>query len=251
MIATINYQNKNYQVDFSKPLDISIPLRAGHENVNAWYAPPVSIEPVRMDNWVGDVNEGGSVNFRNVFFNPHAHGTHTECVGHISKENFSLNQCMKEFFFAAQLISIAPEKTINGDLVIMQNQVMEKLTEPLHEAIIIRTLPNNIEKCTRKYSSTNPPYIHHDAISYLVKNGVNHFLIDVPSVDKEKDDGKLLAHHAFWKYPHQTRTAATITELIYADVKIEDGFYFLNLQITALENDASPSKPVLYKPVQI
>jgi hypothetical protein len=27
----------------------------------------------------------------------------------------------------------------------------------------------------------------------------------------------------------------------------EDGFYFLNLQIASFENDASPSKPVLYK----
>jgi hypothetical protein len=40
---------------------------------------------------------------------------------------------------------------------------------------------------------------------------------------------------------------ATITELIYVDNKIDDGTFFLNLQIAPFENDASPSKPVLYK----
>ncbi|MEE2773198.1 MAG: cyclase family protein, partial [Bacteroidota bacterium] len=72
-------------------------------------------------------------------------------------------------------------------------------------------------------------------------------LIDQPSVDKEKDDGKLLAHKAFWNFPKQTRYYATITELIYVPNKIEDGEYFLNLQPASFLNDAAPCKPVLYK----
>ena len=43
------------------------------------------------------------------------------------------------------------------------------------------------------------------------------------------------------------RKDATITEFIYVSNKIEDGAYILNLQIAPFENDASPSKPVLYK----
>ena len=72
-------------------------------------------------------------------------------------------------------------------------------------------------------------------------------LIDLPSVDREKDDGLLLAHKAFWNYPEATRLDATITEFIYVSNKIEDGSYLLNLQIAPFHNDASPSKPVLYK----
>ena len=59
--------------------------------------------------------------------------------------------------------------------------------------------------------------------------------------------GKLLAHKAFWNYPKNTRFEATITELVYVPAKIEDGLYFLNLQPASFENDAAPSKPVLYK----
>jgi hypothetical protein len=72
-------------------------------------------------------------------------------------------------------------------------------------------------------------------------------LIDLPSVDKEVDGGQLAAHHAFWNYPNQTQFHKTITELIYVPNEVPDGTYILNLQIAPFENDASPSKPILYK----
>jgi len=37
MIATIQYNSKKHQIDLTKPLDISIPLKASKHNVNAWY----------------------------------------------------------------------------------------------------------------------------------------------------------------------------------------------------------------------
>ena len=74
-----------------------------------------------------------------------------------------------------------------------------------------------------------------------------HLLIDMPSIDRESDEGKLEAHHAFWNYPANTQLHKTITEFIYVPNEINDGTYILNLQIAPFENDASPSKPVLYK----
>ena len=98
MKAEVSFNGKNYTADLNSPLDISIPLRAGEKNVNAWYIGPATIEPVVMGDWIGDVAKGGNVNFRNIYFNPHGHGTHTECVGHISKEWFSINKELKKFF---------------------------------------------------------------------------------------------------------------------------------------------------------
>jgi len=72
-------------------------------------------------------------------------------------------------------------------------------------------------------------------------------LVDMPSVDKEKDNGELLAHKAFWDVDGEVRMEATITEMIYVPNSIEDGKYILNLLIAPFQNDASPSKPVLYK----
>jgi len=82
---------------------------------------------------------------------------------------------------------------------------------------------------------------------FLRKKGVSHLLIDLPSVDKEKDEGELLSHNAFWNTSGKLRLDATITEFIYVPNTINDGTYFLNLMVAPIENDASPSKPILYK----
>ena len=86
-----------------------------------------------------------------------------------------------------------------------------------------------------------------EAAQYLVNKGVDHLLIDLPSVDREKDGGALLCHKVFWNFDGKLRKHATITELIYVPNTVKDGTYFLNLQVAPFENDASPSRPVLYK----
>ncbi len=246
MKATIKYKKQTYKIDLSKPLDISIPLRGNATNVNAWYLGAPRIEPYRDGDFVGKVSEGASTNFNAIWFNPHAHGTHTECVGHITQDFYSINQNLKKFFFLAKVITIAPEKHHN-DFVISKKQLQYALKDTEAEAVVIRTLPNVKDKLSKQYSNTNPPYLLEDAAIYLVEIGVHHLLIDLPSIDKEKDNGKLLAHNAFWNTQGNVRKEATITEFIYVANAIKDGQYILNLQVAAFENDASPSRPVLYK----
>ncbi len=244
-LATFQLNDIEYNIDLSKPLDISIPLKSGSENPNAWYTDPPKITPVIMGDWIGNVKNGASTNFNNIAFNPHAHGTHTECVGHITKEFYSINDCLKTFFFTAEVISIRPEKH-NEDFVITKQQLKEKvLRKP--EAIILRTIPNTSDKLTKHYSHTNPPYLEEEATIYLRDLGIKHLLIDQPSVDKEEDGGALVSHNAFWNTSNKIRFDATITEFIYVPNHIEDGLYVLNLQIASFHNDASPSKPILYK----
>ena len=243
---------KNYSVDFSKPIDISIPLSNTEENPIAWYIEKPVIEPVKFGDWVGKVAEGSSTNFNNIFFNPHGHGTHTECLGHITRDFYSINQCLNQFVFEAQLITISPEK-INDDFVITKEQILKNISQNPKEALIIRTLPNEESKKHLNYSNTNPPYVSEEAANLIREIGIKHLLIDLPSVDKEKDEGKLLAHKAFWNVKNinqvnsDARFDCTITEMIFVPNTVQDGFYVLNLQIASFENDASPSKPILYK----
>ncbi len=248
MIAKLIIGGKSVEVDLSKPLDISIPLRASVENPIAWYLDKPTIEPVKDGDWVGKVSEGASVNFNTIVFNPHAHGTHTECIGHITSEFYSINETLKTFFFLGEVISIAPE-TQGIDSIISENQIRTLLKGKSPEALIIRTLPNTDSKKTKKYSNTNWAYLSEAAANYIKEIGVQHLLIDTPSVDREKDEGKLLAHKAFWNYPSKPRLEATITEFIYVQESIDDGSYLLNLQIAPFQNDASPSKPILYKTI--
>jgi kynurenine formamidase len=244
MIANIEHQNRTFKVDLSKPIDISIAIQSGPKNLTAWYVDAPKIEAVKTDQWVGEVKQGGSVNFFNIFFNPHGHGTHTECVGHISKEKESVNDAVNSYFFESQLISIEPQR-IEQDQVIRLEQIKGKL-KPNCQALVIRTLPNLPSKKAMQYSDTNPPYLQKELAIYLREKGIKHLLIDLPSVDKEVDGGVLAAHHAFWDYPKNSRQDCTITELIFVPQQVKDGNYLLHLSFAPFQNDASPSRPVLY-----
>jgi kynurenine formamidase len=246
------YLSESTYFETNKPLDISISLVAGDENVRAWYVDPPRMEPVKANGFNGSVMDGGAVNFRNIFFNPHGHGTHTECLGHITKEVYSVNQVLKTFICKAQLLTIEPKVVFNDefseeDELITLAQLEKIKWENGIEAIIIRTLPNLNQKKHIDYSSSNPPYLSIECLEIINKIGIKHLLIDLPSVDRESDAGKLIFHHGYWGVPDNPNHERTITELIYVDNSITDGLYILELQMAAFENDASPSRPVLYK----
>lgn len=248
MIVQVSFNGKKYNTNLSYPLDISLPIREGSDNPTCYWADPVKFETISSENFIGSVRAGGSVNYQKLTLTPHGNGTHTECYGHISSdEKATINRSLTTFHFVAEVISVQPEKLSNGDVLITLNSLKEKLKSSHPEAIIIRSLPNTDLKKTQHYSGTNPPYIEPAVTEYLAASNVRHLLIDLPSIDRELDEGQLLAHKAFWRFPAATRKDSTITELIFVDNSIADGLYLLNLQVVSLEMDASPSKPVLYK----
>ena len=120
MKATIEYNSRKIQIDVSKPIDISIAIDPQKQAVNAWYIEDPKIFPQEFDGEKILVSEGAVVNFNNIYFNPHAHITHTECVGHITEKIHSINQNLKHYFFVAEVITVAPEFR-DGDFVISQN----------------------------------------------------------------------------------------------------------------------------------
>ena len=242
MKVTIQHKNKTFTADLTTGIDLSIPFEHNGK-LNAYHAAPVTIEPFKMGDWIGEVAQGGSVNYRNISFNPHGNGTHTECVGHIDETIHSVNEHFSQFHCVAQVVTVKPMVTENGDLVIAP-----ELFPDLQgvDAVIFRTLPNTHDKRQRNYSGANPPYLHEGAAQKLVAAGCRHLVLDLPSVDREEDEGKLLGHRAFWKYPEQTRMDCTITELAFIPNSAQDGLYLLNLQVAPFENDAAPSRPVIF-----
>lgn len=238
-------QTQHGRFNLDQGLDLSIPVRRGENSVEAFYIPHAQMEPFRAGGFVGSVPEGGACNCENIHFNAHGNGTHTECVGHVSKEAHYMTETLHRHFFEAVVLSIYPEAQDDGDHIIQAHQIPNELPE----AFIIRTLPNSNEKKTKKYSGTNPVYLHPDAATKIREAGVKHLLIDQPSVDKEEDGGALAAHKNYWNYPNHPRLDATITELIYVSESIKDGRYLLNLMTSNMESDAVPSKPMLYAPL--
>ena len=250
MIADITHQGRTFRVDLERPLDLSLPLHDGKGQVRAWWVDPVRMEPALWKGRPCMVKDGSATNFRNVFFNPHGHGTHTESVGHIAPEIHPVGPLLQRYFFTAQVVSVKPEqrrvKEMKVDRVITLAQLQAQLGDGATEALVIRTLPNEADKRMRDWSGTNACYLEAAAATWLRERGVLHILLDLPSVDREEDEGALAAHHAFWDFPRTLDTQRTISELLFVPDEVADGHYLLELQVPNFMNDAAPSRPVLY-----
>lgn len=258
------------ECDLSSGIDISMPLNFNGPQPNAYGVEPARSEPVRAGSLVGDTRQGGSCNFEQYTFIPHCTSTHTECVGHITNERISVRDCLRAAFIPAVLISIEPSAARSetyavdigpDDLVITRSslEAASSLKELRFDAaagfaLIIRTLPNDESKLTRNYTGDNiSPYFTTDAIRYIVELGCRHLLVDLPSIDRLFDEGRLSNHRIFWNIEEgsfeagrETRMENTITELIYVPDAVADGEYLLNLQIAPFASDASPARPLLF-----
>jgi len=256
MKLTLEKDGRRYSFQTEKGMDLSISMNPN--GPRAWYVEPMRIEPVRTEQFLGSVAEGGAVNFRDVYFNPHGHGTHTENVGHIIDTDFPVVNSIGSSHFMAKLITVelmkqdamqdstkdVSQDASQGDWVVNE-QSLEGFDLKV-EALIIRTKPNDHSKVQRQYSGTNFPYLTIGAMQRIVDAGVQHLLIDLPSVDREEDGGALAAHHLFWNVPSNPNFQKTITEFIYVPNEISDGTYLLNLQVSNFDNDAAPSRPMLF-----
>jgi kynurenine formamidase len=247
MLFTFNYKGKTAHFNSSEGISIGMVLVPNGINATCYFANQPKAQIIRSGDWVGSVAEGGTVNYQTITFTPHGNGTHTECVGHITAEpNHTISNALKETLVLAQLASFEPEE--NGDdAVISLNQIKElALEENNVKALVIRSLPNHSEKEFKQYSNTNPPYLEAEVGAYLAGLGIEHLVVDLPSVDKEVDGGALSVHKGFWQLGGKARTLATITELIYVPDAVTDGLYMLQLGVPLWASDAAPSNLILY-----
>lgn len=262
MKAVFSISNKKFKVDFSKGEDISIPLFFNGDQPNTYGVSIATSKPYQDGQFIGDTRKGGPCNFETYNFTPHCNGTHTEGIGHITKERISILESLKDEIIPSYLITVEPKKSkeqynpaLNTeDLVITKQQLQEKLQDiniDFLKGLIIRTLPNLKQKKERNYMQNPSSFFTIDAMNYIVGIGVKHLLVDTPSVDRLFDDGVLSAHNIFWETKEKKLNInalnKTITEMIFVSDDVKDGEYLLNLQFAPFVADAAPSRPILYK----
>jgi len=260
---TINYNNIDYCIDVSSPLEISIPYNFNGNQPNFYNVPPGTKEPLKFGESIFDNKNGCNVP---IFkFNIHCTGTHTETIGHILDEkNFYINKILPLNFLSSVLITINPvchSKTIesyhvettNDDLVITSSQVKDAISKfdiNLIEALIIRTTPNDSSKMYRKYVGNVHPFFTNEAMRLISSLNISHIIIDTPSVDRADDGGVLLNHKIFWcidKDNNSPKSLRTITEFAFIDNSIQDDHYFIQFLLPNFNNHVSPSRPILYR----
>ncbi len=256
--------------DTSAAIDISIPLVFGGEQPNCFGAPHASKETLKVGDWTGDTRHGGSCNVDVYHLTPHCNGTHTECIGHVVHDAVFAAETLRGGLLPATLITVEPmtrartrETTLPNpapmDRMITAHAIRDSIARwpeaRMRRALVIRTQPNPESKAVHEYHADDPPpFLSMEAASLLVDMGVEHVLVDVPSIDRMADGGRLSAHRIFFGLPPGARDAksadrahCTVTELIYVPDEILDGYYLLDLQMPPFMTDAAPSRPLLYQ----
>lgn len=255
-----------YTADLDNPIDISIPVNFAMDQLSAFASRPARKYAYKVGNFVGDVRLGGSCNCEVYHFSPHLHGTHTECVGHVTDTRIRVQDVLHETLMPATLVTVTPVPAATSadryspslrrnDMVITYDALKDALqyhSKDFMTALIVRTFPNDAGKPLRDYAKVPSTFFSTEAMEHIVALGVRHLLVDMPSIDRADDDGMLSNHRIFWGLQPGTKQAdnpsrRTVTELIYAPDGVANGSYLLNLQVSAFAGDAAPSRPVLYK----
>ena len=267
-VAWLECQGRRLSFDAANPHSLAIELNFD-EHAPRWFgAPPPASLALQAGRFSGRVSSGASCNASTLSLTPHCDGTHTECIGHLTRERRDARDVVPAGFLPALLLSVTPARAVGGsetarpapraeDLLITREALMSAWPRQLPFAplaLIVRTLPNTAAKCARDYGQQPAAYLSLEAVNFMVERGISHLLLDVPSADRADDDGQLAAHRVFFgldagvtALSAARRPECTITELAYIDSALGDGPWLLQLQIPALAGDALPSRPLLYR----
>ncbi|HET9694924.1 MAG TPA: cyclase family protein [Steroidobacteraceae bacterium] len=263
-------QGRRWRAGLARPIDLAIPLDFAGPQPRFFADFAATAEPLRAGAFTGSVAEGASCNCAAYTLAPHCHGTHTECLGHVSAPAASLASFTPVPPALALLVSAEP-RPLGAEAVgahaaaddpVIDRRSLERAAAAWLQApwtaLVLRTLPNGPAKRYRAYAGACPaPYFRPDAVAWLVERGVSSLVVDLPSLDRADDGGALAAHRLYWGLPAgssdaraATRAHALVTELAYVPDDVHDGLYLLDLQVPAFVADAAPSRPVLYALVE-
>ena len=258
MEICVKHNNKSYLINTDNGIDISIPTEFkqnfGPKFYDEFY-PSVSYYKTNSHEY--NLDNNGDCNVPIIKLNIHCSGTHTECAQHIDKEAPCINEYNNLNFIPSQLITLNSVNSTNEkyhcdileqDKIITKQQLEKKINKNCStflKGLIIRTLPNKLTKCNNNYNLVPHPFFTNDAIMFIKSLGVEHIVVDIPSIDKYNDNGKLGNHHVFFK-DNNKFNLNTITEFAYIPNNCNDGKCFLNLQISNFNLDAAPSRPILF-----
>ena len=264
LATSLQFAGQNWTADLSKGTSLAIPLDFENPQPNCFGTLPARREPWRSGRFIGSTQDGGSCNVDFVQLIPHCNGSHSESIAHITHESIWISEIAPSGLLLAQIASVTPTRwedsgesysnmAVAGDNVITASSMRGVLRRGI-QALILRTLPNQPAKRTRDWSSPpSAPYLTLDAVQLLVELGVNHLLLDIPSLDRGEDGGQLIAHHEFWQVAPlsrrlgpSSRRSATISEMIFVPDSLNDGLCLLSLQVAAWQTDAAPCNPIVY-----
>src|SRR5579862_5259183 len=187
MHARIALGGREVRVDLSRPVDLAIALNFHGPQPRHFDAPAAHAAALAVGDFSGAVALGASCNCEVITLIPHCNGTHTEGVGHLTREAVDVYRTVPPGLLPAVLLSVTAERATTGlegseprpqphDELITRRALERAWPRAPFEAraLIIRTLPNREDKRTRDYSGRAAPYLSREAAQLLVERGILH-----------------------------------------------------------------------------
>ncbi len=100
---------RRWRADVTAPADLAIVLEFDGAQPSFFVATPASSEPLRIGGFTGSVAHGASCNCAVHSLAPHCHGTHTECVGHVTRSPVTIASLTPVAPCVALVVSVRPE----------------------------------------------------------------------------------------------------------------------------------------------
>ena len=270
MNARMTFERGEVVVDLSRAVSLAMPIDFSGREARHFGAPLPGTQPLAMPGFSGVVATGASCNCSTITLTPHCNGTHTECVGHLTGEPVQAHEVIPIGLLPALLLSIEPvSAAASSESTEPAPQKGDRLvTGAALEAAWPKSLPGSPRALVIRTSSARaasagstspaqpmpPPYLSREAATLLVQRGIEHLVVDLPSIDRGEDEGRLTAHRVFFGLPRGSQTLSqaqrahcTVTELARVPHELPDGFYLLELQTPAIGGDAVPTRPLLYR----
>ncbi len=267
MKARIRAGTRECVVDLDRPVSLATEMSFTGQSPSHFGAPAARSHALLLPGFSGSIATGASCNCSTITLTPHCNGTHTECAGHLTLQPLDAFRIVPLGLVPALLLTVAPDsaacaggtsmppprthdRLITPRLLAAAWSAQTRVLAPVR-ALVIRTLPNPQGKLER--TEGVPPYLSPEAALWIVERGIEHLIVDLPSIDRIEDAGRLAAHRVFFGLPagareldQARRAQCTITELAYVPDAAADGEYLLELQVPAICGDAVPSRPLLY-----
>jgi len=252
----------DWRTRLGEALSLARVLDFGAPHPRVFGAPPATTTPFVAGAFNGEVARGASCNCRAVHLVPHCNGTHTESVAHLTVESLRLTDLVPLEPLPAVVVSVRPVAAqqsgetadpppLPGDRLVTATQIDRGWPAawpadlPSPRVLVLRTGVHDGDDVA--------PYLSLEAARRIVERGIDHVVVELPSVDRAEDEGRLAGHRIlFGLPPGSTRLAdaarphATVTELAQVPATCPDGPCAVQLQLTPWTGDAVPSRPVLF-----
>jgi arylformamidase len=258
-------------IDLAAPVSLARPVRFDGGGPRHFGAPAAHSRPYAAPGFSGEVRRGASCNCATIELTPHCNGTHTESVAHLVDEPLDVCDLVPLGLMPALVVSAAPVDASAtdedsdpapqaGDRLLTRGAVLAGWPATLPfapRALVLRSAAGEADHDGPGEDADGDavaPYLSRQLVGELVARGIEHLVVDLPSIDRGHDGGRLCGHRLFFGLPpgstrlaQATRRACTVTEYARIPAALADGPCALQLTLPRLAGDAVPSRPLAFR----